>query len=243
VELHDEQVGRDLAGVGIHTDRSFRIPEGGPERALEAVAGRFGELMDGGKWVLMLGGEHAITAAGVRAAAARHPRLRVVQLDAHADLRDSYEGSRWSHACAMARALEHAPVTAVGVRSYGREEAARIGGGLPGYSMVPAAEMERDRWIERALDGLDPGPVYLTVDLDFFDPAFMPATGTPEPGGGRWWPTLEFLRELFLRMDVVAADIVELAPVAGLHHPDFTAARLAAKMIAYRFLTPDTSTG
>jgi agmatinase len=243
VELHDEQRGGVPAEVGIHTDHAFRLPQAEPETIIEAVADRFGFWIDAGMWVVMLGGEHSITAGGVRAAAARHPGLQVVQLDAHADLRESYEGSRWSHACAMARTLEHAPVLAVGIRSYGAGEAARIREGIEGYRMVPAWELEKEGWIERALDRLEPGPVYLSVDLDYFDPSVMPATGTPEPGGGRWWPTVEFLEELFRRREVVAADMVELAPIEGLHHPDFTAARLAYKLIGCRFLTPGRSAG
>ena len=99
--------------------------------------------------------------------------------------------------------------------------------------MVHAWEMEGDNWIDRALEEIDGSTVYLTVDVDYFDPAIMPATGTPEPGGGQWWPTLRLLEQLFRRASVVAADVVELAPRAGLHHADFTAARLAYKLIGW----------
>jgi agmatinase len=187
--------------------------------------------MDAGKWVVMLGGEHAITPGGVAAAAARHEGLHVVQLDAHADLRDSYQNDRWSHACAMARCLDHATIRAIGIRSYSPEEAERMLKGIPGYRMLPAWELGRDGWIERALDGLDGRPVYLTVDVDYFDPSVVPSTGTPEPGGATWWPTLNLLDSLFRRADVVAADVVELAPVGGLHHADFTVARLVYHLI------------
>ena len=95
--------------------------------------------------------------------------------------------------------------------------------------------MEHETWIERALAGLEDKPVYLTIDLDYFDPAIIPATGTPEPGGGAWWPTLRFLDKLIKRANVVACDLVELAPSPGLHHADFTAARLAYKLIGLRF--------
>jgi agmatinase len=95
--------------------------------------------------------------------------------------------------------------------------------------------MEGDGWITRSLGGLDGKPVYLTVDLDYFDPAVVPATGTPEPGGGRWWPTLRFLDALFRRTEVVACDVVELAPVPGLHAADFAAARLVYKLIGFKF--------
>jgi agmatinase len=192
--------------------------------------------MDAGKWVVMLGGEHAITPGGVAAAASRHPELALVQLDAHADLRQQYAGDRWSHACAMARCVDlGVSLTAVGIRNYSVDEARWIRQGIPGYRIVHAWEMEHENWMERALDGIDEKPVYLTIDLDYFDPAVIPATGTPEPGGGAWWPTLRFLDRLIRRANVVACDLVELAPSPGLHHADFAAARLAYKLIGMRF--------
>jgi len=181
--------------------------------------------------VVMLGGEHSITPAGVAAAAARRDGLHVVQFDAHADLRQSYRGDPWSHACAMARSLDHATVQSIGIRSYSPEEAEWISKGIPGYRITHAWEMAGDAWIDKALEGVDGRPVYLTFDVDYFDPSIVPATGTPEPGGGRWWPTLEILDALFDRADVVACDVVELAPVEGLHHADFTVARLVYQLI------------
>jgi agmatinase len=132
----------------------------------------------------------------------------------------------------MARCLEHAAIRAIGIRSYSPAEAERLEAGIPGYRMLPAWELGREGWIERALEGLDNRPVYLTVDVDYFDPSVIPATGTPEPGGGSWWPTLELLDALFRRARVVAADVVELAPIPGQHHADFTVARLVYHLIA-----------
>jgi len=233
LELYDEQMDAEPYRCGVWT----APPLTGNDVDAEAMAGiverRFGELLDAGKWVVMLGGEHSITPGAVRAAATRHEGLQVVQLDAHADLRESYQGNRWSHACAMARCIEVAPVRAIGVRSYSREEAQRIRADSPGYRITHAWETEEADWIELALEGLRKRPVYLTIDLDYFDPAIMPSTGTPEPGGGRWGPALQLLERLFREARVVAADIVELAPIVGLHHPDFTAARLVYKLIAF----------
>jgi agmatinase len=141
----------------------------------------------------------------------------------------------------MARCLDVAPVRAVGVRSYSAEERRRISAGIPEYGMVHASAMKADGWIDAALEGLTGAPVYLTIDVDYFDPAVIPATGTPEPGGGEWWPTLELLAALFERARVVACDVVELAPKPGLHHADFTVARLVYKLIGYAYggsLTP-----
>jgi agmatinase len=235
VELYDEQTRSEPFRAGIFTDPMLPIPAGRTERVVDAVARRAGELMDAGKWVVMLGGEHSITPGAVRAAAARHPGLLLVQLDAHADLRESYEGNPWSHASAMARCLDLAPIRAVGIRNYSIEEAKRIRAGIPGYAIAHAWEMEHDGWQARILDGLDGKPVYLTVDLDYFDPSVIPATGTPEPGGGAWWPTLRFLGDLFRRARVVTCDLVELAPAPGLHHADFAAARLAYKLVGMAF--------
>jgi agmatinase len=209
---------------------------GTTEQVVRRIETRFGELMDAGKWVVMLGGEHAITPGGVAAAARRYPGLTVVQLDAHADLRQEYAGDRWSHAAAMARCLDLGiSLTAVGIRNYSVDEAVWIRKGIPGYRVVHAWEMEQESWIERALSGIEGKPVYLTIDVDYFDPAVIPATGTPEPGGGAWWPTLRFLERLFASANVVACDLVELAPTPGLHHADFTTARLAYKLIGLRF--------
>lgn len=235
VELYDEQLGTEPFKAGIHTDPSLDV-SGSTEEVLRRIERRFGALMDAGKWVVMLGGEHAITPGGVAAAVRRHPGLAVVQLDAHADLRQEYMGDRWSHAAAMARCLDHrVPLTAIGIRNYSVDEARWIQAGIPGYRIIHAWEMEDERWIERALSGLDGKPVYLTIDLDYFDPGIIPATGTPEPGGGAWWPTLRFLKGLIARANVVAVDVVELAPSPGLHHADFTAARLIYKLIGMKF--------
>jgi agmatinase len=234
MELYDEQLGMEPCECGVWTDSMLEIAEGASsESVLDTISDRFGRLLDAGKWVVMLGGAHSITPAGVSAAASRNEGLHLVQLDAHADLRDSYEGERHSHACAMARCLPHAPIRAIGIRSYSPEEAKLIESGLPGYDLVHAWEMEGDGWIERALAGLRDRPVYLTFDIDYFDPAVMPSTGTPEPGGGHWWPTMRLLQALFDEARVVACDVVELAPQPGLHHADFTAARLVYKLIGF----------
>jgi agmatinase len=235
VELFDEQLGFEPFHAGLWTDAPLDV-RGTTEQVVARIEARVGELMDAGKWVVMLGGEHAITPGGVAAAAKREQDLVVVQLDAHADLRQSYEGDRWSHACAMARCLDYGvPLTAIGIRNYSVEEAQWIKAGIPGYQIVHGWEMEQESWIDRVIDDLEGKPVYLTIDLDFFDPAIIPATGTPEPGGGAWWPTLRFLERLIRHTNVMACDLVELAPSPGLHHADFTAARLAYKLIGMRF--------
>jgi agmatinase len=236
IELYDEELGFEPYQAGIHTMAPLVVrDDDAPEKVVDAVRVCCAELLDADKWVAVLGGEHSITPGAVQAASARFPGLRVVQLDAHADLRERYDGSAWSHACAMARSLEHAPVTAVGIRSYSVEEAEKIRRGIPNYRMIHARETGGDAWHERALEGLDDAPVYLTIDVDGFDPSLVPATGTPEPGGLGWRPALDFLDKLFRRARVVGCDVVELAPIEGLHHVDFTIARLVYKLIGMRF--------
>ena len=231
LEFHDEQMGIEPRRCGIWTAAPLDLGSRAPEDAAPLIGRRVGELMDAGKWVVMLGGEHSITPGAVQAAAERHPGLHVVQLDAHADMRESFAGDRFSHACAMRNCLPYAPVRGIGIRSYTAEESECITVGELPYQAIHSWEMGGGDWIPRALDGLDDVPVYLTFDVDYFDPSLMPATGTPEPGGGRWWPTLAFLERLFDRARVVACDVVELAPFPGLHHADFTVARLIHKMI------------
>lgn len=233
VELYDEQTRSEPFRAGIRTEPLFEPGPGSTETAVQSIARRFGQLMDEGLFVVMLGGEHSITPGGVAAAAARHPGLVVVQIDAHADLREAYEGDPWSHASAMTRCLDVAELHAYGIRNYSVEEAERIRRGIPGYRIVHAWEMGDDGWMGPAVEAVRGRPVYLTVDVDGFDPSVVPATGTPEPGGMHWWPTIRFLDRLFGAARVVAADVVELAPIQGLHHADFAAARLVYKIAGF----------
>jgi agmatinase len=231
VELWEEMLGSEPWRLGIATLPPF-VPEA------HDMAAALGELelearqhLEAGKFLVTLGGEHSLTVGPLRAARAVHGELGVVQLDAHADLRAEYEGTPWSHASVMRRLHEDGvPALAVGIRALSDEEAALIATKqLPtiwGWEL-PA----RERFLA-ALDRLPP-KIYLTFDVDFFDPSLMPATGTPVPGGGLWYPTLDCLRELFARKTVVAMDVVELAPQPGAHGADFLAASLVHKCLAF----------
>jgi len=168
----------------------------------------------------------------VEARSGGNARLSVLQLDAHADLRAAYEGTPASHASAMARVIDRVDVVAVGVRGVSSEEV-EVARDRDGVTLIWAEEMaDGDAWIDRALEALGP-TVYLTFDVDYFDPAFVPSTGTPEPGGGDWYRTLRFLRRVFAEREIVAADVVELAPTPGLHAPDFLVAKLVYKLFGY----------
>lgn len=250
VELHDEVAGDTPAdALEIVTLDTVALDSGeseDPGAAIDRIetaafkAMTYGVMTDGAingdRFVVCLGGEHSLTTGPVRAARRAFGDLGVVQFDAHADLRDSYEGSIWSHASVMKRIHDLGiPTAAVGIRSLSAPESELIR-----ERCLPTLwghELADDRIVERfdALLETLPDQVYLTFDLDFFDPSLLPATGTPEPGGGDWWPTLRLLERLFSTKRVVAMDIVELAPIPGQPASDFVAARLAYKCIGYQW--------
>jgi len=236
VELWDEETSTEVLASGVHTLPEMCLPAGdGPGApAIAEIRRVVGELARHNKFLAFLGGEHSITAPIVDALAQRTPGLSVLQIDAHADLRDQYQGSRYSHACAMRRVLERVPGTQVAIRSLSREEAEALPS-LP-TRIFYDVNMRRDRaWMDRVVEGLT-DRVYLTIDCDGFGPALMPAVGTPEPGGLSWHETLDLLRRLFATRHVIGCDIVELCPIPGLVAPNVTCARLLAKILTYRFL-------
>lgn len=237
IELYDREFDTEPARVGIHTLPSLELTREGSGPAMRELEGAYGQVLDaiGDRFPMTLGGEHSISAPLIRAHAARtSSRLSVLQLDAHADLRPQYEGAPDSHASAMARVLHCADVVGVGIRAISSEEV-EIARESKGVTLIHAEEMwENDAWIDRTMEALG-DPVYITVDVDYFDPSLVPSTGTPEPGGGDWYRTLRLLRRVFHERTVVGCDIVELAPIPGLHAPDFLVAKLAYKLIAYRF--------
>ncbi len=237
VELWDQELATDPSTAGIHTFPALELSREGAGPAMEELEAAYGAILDaaGGRFPLMLGGEHSISAPAIRAVAARQKtRLHVLQLDAHADLRASYEGSPHSHASAMRRVLEVADVVGVGIRGISQEEV-EVAEAKPGITLVFGDRMwEDDRWMDVALEALG-DPVYITFDVDYFDPSLVPSTGTPEPGGGDWYRTLRFLRRVFRERTVLACDVVELAPVPGLPAPDFLVAKLVYKLLGYRF--------
>lgn len=237
IELWDQELGNDPSGIGIHTLPALELTREGAGPAMRELEGAYGAVLDTstGRFPVMLGGEHSISAPAIRAVAARQDsRLHVLQLDAHADLRDSYEGTPHSHASAMRRVLDVADVVGVGIRGISQEEVELVEA-TSGVTLVYADRMwEDDGWMDVALDALG-DPVYITFDVDYFDPSLVPSTGTPEPGGGDWYRTLRFLRRVFRERTVLACDVVELAPVPGLPAPDFLVAKLVYKLLGYRF--------
>lgn len=238
IELYDQEFDCEAGALlGIHTLPALELTRSGATPAMKELQEAYARVAEacGDRFLMMLGGEHSVSSPAILAQAERHrERLSVLQLDAHADLRPQYEGTPNSHASAMARVLDRADVVAVGIRAVSAEEM-EVHRAAPGSTLIWADEMwEDDRWMDRALEALGP-KVYLTFDVDYFDPKYVPSTGTPEPGGGDWYRTLKFLRRVYREREVIAADVVELAPTPGLHAPDFLVAKLVYKLISYRF--------
>lgn len=230
VELYDIETATEVYRHGIATLQPI-VTQGPPEELAELVEHAVAQVLAGGQLPVLLGGEHSVSCGAFRAATEHHPDCTILQLDAHGDTRDTYEGSAYNHACVMARARELAPTVQVGIRAIDASEAA----GLDRRRVVFAHEMQDgDDWIDRVIDGLGQ-EVYLTFDLDAFDSSLMPATGTPEPGGLGWWQAMRLLRRVTTERNVIGFDVVELRPLAGNAAPDFLAAKLVYQLLSYIF--------
>ena len=235
VELYDEVLREEpYRKGGIHTAPPADVSGGDPVAFLDGLESVAARLFADRKFPVFLGGEHSLTTAPVRAAKAAFEDLSVLQFDAHADLRESYEGSPWSHAAVMRRVHElGVPAVPLGIRAVSVEEAEFIQEeGLPVFWSHRIEHGEE--WMDTVLNTLS-DTVYVTFDVDYFDPSLIPATGTPEPGGGFWHETMRFLGYVFQDKNVVGMDVVELAPIESLHAPDFVIARLVHRCLGYKF--------
>ena len=233
MELWDEETGTDVHGIGIATLPEMELPYASMDEVVCEIRRVVAELMKRDKFLVVLGGEHSITPPIVAAVADKYPGLSVLQLDAHADLRESFMGTPHNHACAMRRSTEFAPITQVGIRSLSTEEAAAIPS-LRTTIFYDYNMRDDPRWMDRVVESLT-DTVYITIDVDGFDPAIMPATGTPEPGGLAWREALALLRKVIEARNVVGCDIVELSPIGGNVAPNFLCAKLVYKILSYRF--------
>lgn len=232
VEFYDEELNAEPCRIGIATVRPPESLSSKPEEAVAQISAACEVLLERGKFVVGLGGEHTVSVGLIQAYSKYFPEVRVLQLDAHSDLRDIYQGSKFNHACVMARVSEICPYIGVGVRSGVAGERALLN---PPSRLIYAHEMRRNAgWIEEVVVALA-GPVYITIDLDFMNPSIMPSVGTQEPGGFLWYETLEFLRQVINSHTVVGFDVVELSPKAGLPASDFLAAKLIYKLLGYLF--------
>jgi agmatinase len=233
MELWDEEMRVDVHGVGIFTLPEMELPFGEMAAVVDEIERVAYEIVGRDKFLVTLGGEHSITPPLVSAVSRKYSELSVLQIDAHADMRDAYMGTPHNHACAMRRSLEHARLTQVGIRSLSTEEAEV----LPRLNtqVFYDFDMRRDaKWIDAVVESLGPN-VYVTIDVDGLDPSIMPATGTPEPGGLSWQEITALLRATAQRRTIVSADVVELSPIPGLVAPSFLCAKLLYKLLTYRF--------
>ena len=234
MELYDEELRTEPFRCGIHTLPEMETQVGPMEKILADLHTVASGLLADGKFVVALGGEHSLTPPLVAACARKFPSLSVLQIDAHADLRDTYEDNPHSHACAMRRVLEICPAVQVGIRSLSQEE----GEALPHLNNTRLFYAQHvvgqppERWVPEVIAALSEN-VYLTLDVDGLDPSIVPATGTPEPGGLGWYEVLALLQAVASQKHVVAMDLVELLPQPGFHACDFLCAKLAYKMVGY----------
>ena len=237
VELYDHELDDEPYEIGVATLSDVHLTNSGPEAAMRELRRAYARVADQGKFVIMLGGEHSISGPPILEHAARLKKkgrkLSVLQLDAHGDLRDTWEGTPYSHACVMRRVADHVDLVQVGIRAIDVSERRLMRRRKTTITTVFAEEVAAgEEWIDRVVQALG-ADVYLTIDVDYFDPSLVPATGTPEPGGGTWYPAMRLLERVFKEKRVVAADVVELAPIPGMAAPDFLVAKLVYKLIGY----------
>ena len=235
LELYDPELRRSPYRVGIHTLRAIEPVMGNAAGMVERIEQVTSALLNRGKMVATLGGDHLTAIGAIRAHARRHPDLSVLQIDAHADLRDEYEGSRMSAATVMRRVLDFCPHTAqVGIRSLSEPEAQLVEErNLPMWLASTIAEQTlrgRRDWIEEVVGSLS-DEVYVTFDIDGLDPSLVPGTGTPEPGGLGWYDVMALLSAVTSRKRVVGFDLVELSPLIEGHVGPVVAAKVVYKMI------------
>lgn len=230
MELYDIETDSEVYRQGVYIAPTVSEDES-PESMTDAVRATISNYISKDKFVTMLGGEHSVSIGAIQAFKQKYPDLTVLQLDAHSDLRPEYHGSACNHACALHEASKTTNLIQVGIRSMDTVE-------LPFLNKEKLFTSYRIRsnenWQEEVLKLLGPN-VYITIDLDAFDPSIMPSTGTPEPGGLLWNETLDLLKKVYKKSNVVGFDIVELAPMEGLSAPDFLAAKLYYKLISYKF--------
>lgn len=226
LELFDIQYRHEAWKSGIYTDH-HEYDFTTPESMVDSVYQRVRYFSEQGKKVIVTGGEHSVSVGAIRAMAEQNSNLSVLQIDAHADLRDSYHGSIYNHACVMRRAQDVAKVVQVGIRNVCSEELTNV---VPENIFYAHEIYNSESWMEKALERLSDN-VYITIDLDGFDPSILPATGTPLPGGLQWYPTLRFLEQIFKKRNIVAFDIVELCPQTDSKVSDVFAATLLYKML------------
>ncbi|SIT04851.1 agmatinase [Zobellia uliginosa] len=232
MELYDIETDSEVYGQGIYLAEAI-TENSSPEAVVNAVHKQTKDYIKRNKFVTLFGGEHSISIGTIRAFNECFDNLTVLQIDAHADLRESYEGTKYNHACAVHEASQTTNLIQVGIRSMDAIEKSF----MDEEKTFFAHDMVHDEyWMDKVIEAMTDN-VLITFDLDAFDPSIMPSTGTPEPGGLFWYETLEFLKQVFEEKNVVGFDIVELCPNPTDKSSDFLAAKLYYKMLSYKFIS------
>lgn len=232
VELFDEEVGGETARIGIHTLEAIDADRE-PDEMMPALYRETKRLLKSGKFICMLGGEHSISTPVIKAHQELYPKLSVLQIDAHADLRDQYDGTPHSHASVMRRVVEFCPIVQVGIRSLSADEARAIPS-LQTKVFFAKDIVGRTDWIDEAVASLTED-VYLTIDVDGLDPSLIPTTGTPEPGGLMWYDVVGLISKVAKKRRIVGMDVTELSTSPGNNSPSFLTAKLIYKTLGYVF--------
>ena len=235
MELYEEETDSEVYKVGIHTLPEF-TPRETPDAMMSDLYTYASRILETDKFLCMIGGEHSVSAPIIKAHNEKFENLSVLQIDAHADLRDSYDGTEHSHASIMARVVKdmQIPSVQVGIRSISGDEARSLKEGLPTKIFWARDIVGKTDWIDDAVDSLTEN-VYLTIDIDGLDPSIVPTTGTPEPGGLGWYETLTLIRKLAEKKRVVGMDLVEYSYFENYDSPAFLCSKLIYKSLAYIF--------
>jgi agmatinase len=231
MEIYDIETDSEVHLLGIHTADPVVVNDD-PDEMVQAVYKEVKSHLKKNRFVVTVGGEHSVSIGAMKAHAEKFNDLTIVQIDAHADLRDEYMGSKNNHACVMARAKELAPVVQIGIRSMSVEESFDI---EQGRIFLARDINDNETWKYDMLSTLS-NNVYITFDLDALDPSIMPSTGTPEPGGLLWYQAIEILRRISEKSTIVGFDVSELAPSPDVKAPDFLASKLIYKLLTYKFI-------
>lgn len=238
MERFDDELNQETFKIGIHTAEPLAVGKASSEEMVERVYAQVSELLKANKFPVLLGGEHSVSVGAVRACKEAYPNLSVLHFDAHNDLRDVYFGSKLNHGCVARRICEICPIVQVGTRSLSKEEkdfiASQANGKVKTMSVYDI--LDTPMWKEAVANSLTEN-VYISLDLDVFDPSIMPAVGTPEPGGIGWYEMLDLLKDVAKAKKVVGFDVVELCPLKGNVAPDFLAAKLVYRLLGYIFPT------
>lgn len=230
MELYDIETDSEVFKKGIHILQHI-TENRSPENVFNAVYSKTKELFQSNKFLTFLGGEHSVSIGIIKAFYEKYQDLTILQLDAHSDLRPEYLGSKYNHACALHDANRNTNLIQVGIRSMDIDEKEFLNKKNCFFAQDIYGKHD---WMQESID-LMGNNVYITIDLDVFDPSIMPSTGTPEPGGLNWYTVINYLRMVFEQRNIKGFDIVEFAPIKGLKSPDFMVALLYYKLLSYKF--------